>query len=76
MFARSIRLESQFHILMETLEDGVVGVNERGEVFACNRHAEEITRSLTPTTPSSSVSIKIWNWLSSRMERANIWSKL
>ena len=45
MFARSIRLESQFHILMETLEDGVVGVNERGEVFACNRHAEEITRS-------------------------------
>ena len=45
MFARSIRLESQFHILMETLEDGVVGVNERGEVFACNRHAEEITRT-------------------------------
>ena len=44
MFARSIRLESQFHILMETLEDGVVGVNEKGEVFACNRHAEEITR--------------------------------
>ena len=30
MFARSIRLESQFHILMESLEDGVVGVNERG----------------------------------------------
>ena len=30
---------------MLTLEDGVVGVNERGEVFACNRHAEEITRS-------------------------------
>ena len=45
MFARSIRLESQFHILMETLEDGVVGVNEKGEVFACNRHAEEITRT-------------------------------
>ena len=45
MFARSIRLESQFHILMETLEDGVIGVNEKGEVFACNRHAEEITRT-------------------------------
>ncbi len=45
MFARSIRLESQFHMFMETLEDGVVGVNERGEVFACNRHAEEITRT-------------------------------
>ena len=43
MFARSIRLESQFHILMESLEDGVVGVNERGEIFACNCHAEEMT---------------------------------
>lgn len=44
MFARSIRLESQFHILMETLEDGVIGVNEKGRIFACNRLAEEITR--------------------------------
>lgn len=43
MFARSIRLESQFHILMESLEDGVVGVNEKGEVFACSRRAEEMT---------------------------------
>jgi len=43
MFARSIRLESQFHILMESLEDGVIGVNERGEVFACSRRAEEMT---------------------------------
>ncbi len=43
MFARSIRLESQFHILMESLEDGVVGVNEKGEIFACSRHAEEMT---------------------------------
>ena len=45
MFARSIRLESQFHILMESLEDGVIGVNEKDEVFACNRRAEEITRA-------------------------------
>lgn len=45
MFARSIRLESQFHILMESLEDGVIGVNEKGELFACNHHAEEITRT-------------------------------
>ncbi len=44
MFARSIRLESQFHILMESLEDGVVGVNEKGEIFACSRRAEEMTR--------------------------------
>ena len=43
MFARSVRLESQFHILMESLEDGVIGVNEKGEFFACNRHAEEMT---------------------------------
>ncbi len=45
MFARSIRLESQFHILMEILEDGVIGVNEKNEIFACNRHAEELTRT-------------------------------
>lgn len=44
MFAKSIRLESQFHILMEILEEGVIGVNERGEIFACSHHAEEITR--------------------------------
>ena len=50
MFARSIRLESQFHILMEVLEEGVVGVNERGEVFACNHHAEEITRAKAALT--------------------------
>lgn len=43
MFARSIRLESQFHILMESLEDGVIGVNEKGEVFACSSRAEEMT---------------------------------
>lgn len=44
MFAKSIRLESQFYILMEILEEGVIGVNERGEIFACSHHAEEITR--------------------------------
>lgn len=45
MFSRSIRLESQFHILMEILEDGIIGVNEKGEIFACNKHAEEITKA-------------------------------
>lgn len=44
MFARSIRMESQFHILMGVLSEGVVGVNEKNEIFACNHHAEEITR--------------------------------
>ena len=43
MFARSIRLESRFHILMESLEDGVIGVNEKGEIFACSRRAEDMT---------------------------------
>lgn len=45
MFARSIRLESQFHILMESLSDGVIGVNEKNEIFACNRRTEEMTRT-------------------------------
>ncbi len=45
MFAKSVRLESQFHILMEILEEGVIGVNERGEIFACSHHAEEITQA-------------------------------
>ncbi len=45
MFAKSIRLESQFHILMETLRDGVIGVNEKNEVFACNSCAEQITKT-------------------------------
>ncbi|MBP3509763.1 MAG: sigma 54-interacting transcriptional regulator [Oscillibacter sp.] len=43
MFARSIRLESRFHILMESLEDGVIGINEKGEIFACSRRAEDMT---------------------------------
>lgn len=44
MFSRSIRLESQFHILMDILEDGIIGINEKGEIFACNKQAEEITK--------------------------------
>ncbi len=32
MFAKSVRLESQFHILMEILEEGVIGVNVSVEV--------------------------------------------
>lgn len=44
MFKRSRRLESQFELLLEILDEGMIGVNEKGEVFACNRKAEEITR--------------------------------
>lgn len=43
VFARGLRLESQFEMLMEILDEGIVGVNERGEVFACNHKLEEIT---------------------------------
>lgn len=42
VFARGLRLESQFEMLMEILDEGLVGVNERGEVFACNRKMEEL----------------------------------
>lgn len=45
MFSRSVRLESQFYILMDILEDGIIGVDEKGEIFACNRQAEEITKA-------------------------------
>lgn len=44
MFARSRRLESQFDILMEILDEGIIGINERAEIFAMNKKAEEITR--------------------------------
>lgn len=44
VFNRSRRLESQFELLMEILDEGMIGVNEKGEVFACNRKAEEIAR--------------------------------
>ncbi len=43
MFARSRRLESQFDILMEILDEGIIGINERAEVFAVNQKAEDIT---------------------------------
>ena len=43
MFARSRRLESQFDILMEILDEGIIGINERAEIFAMNKKAEEIT---------------------------------
>lgn len=43
MFKRSRQLESRFDILIEILDEGMVGVNERGEVFAFNQKAREIT---------------------------------
>lgn len=43
MFLRSRRLESRFDILMEILDEGIIGINEKGEVFACNAKACELT---------------------------------
>ena len=44
MFNRSRRLESQFDILMEVLDQGVIAVNEHGEIYAVNKNAADITR--------------------------------
>lgn len=44
MFLRSRRLESRLDIMMEILDEGMIGVNERGEIFACNQKARDITR--------------------------------
>lgn len=43
MFTRSRRLESQFDILMDILDEGIIGVNEKAEIFAINEKAVEIT---------------------------------
>lgn len=58
MFTRSRRLESQFDILMDILDEGIIGVNEKGEIFAINEKAEEITglkRNLALHKQASSV---------------------
>jgi len=44
MYARSRSRESQFHVLMEILNEGLIGVNETGEIFACNKKACQIAR--------------------------------
>lgn len=44
MLDRSGRLESQFDILMEVLDQGVIAVNEHGEIYAINKAAHDITR--------------------------------
>ncbi len=44
MYARANRQESRFHILAESLDEGVIGVNESGDIFVCNQMAGQITR--------------------------------
>ena len=43
MFQRSRNLESQLGLLLEILDEGVIGVNEKGKIFACNEKARVIT---------------------------------
>lgn len=43
MIERSRRLESQFDILMDVLELGVIAVNEHEEIYAINQMARDIT---------------------------------
>ncbi len=43
MFLRSRKLESRFDLLMEILDEGMIGVNEKGEIFTCNQKAGKIT---------------------------------
>lgn len=43
MFLRSRRLESRLDLLLEILDQGMIGVNESGEIFACNKKAGDIT---------------------------------
>ena len=43
MFQRSRNLESQLDLLLEILDEGVIGVNEKGKIFACNQKARAIT---------------------------------
>ncbi len=46
MLNRSNRLESQFDILMEVLDQGVIAVDEQGGIYAVNQTARDITHVL------------------------------
>lgn len=43
MFLRSRQLESRLDLMVEILDEGMIGVNEKGEIFVCNQKAGEIT---------------------------------
>ena len=44
MYAKSRRQESQMHILAESLDEGLIGVNETGDIFVCNKKECQIAR--------------------------------
>lgn len=48
LFGRALRLESSFQSLIDIMEIGILGINEQGAVFICNKKAETIVgRNLT-----------------------------
>ena len=47
LFGRSLRLESQFEILLNIMDDGIIGVDENSYIFACNPKACDIA-GITP----------------------------
>ena len=42
LFGRALRLESSFQSLIDIMEIGILGINEQGAVFICNKKAETI----------------------------------
>lgn len=42
LFGRSNRLESRLEMLLDIMDDGLIGVDERGIVFACNPKARQV----------------------------------
>jgi transcriptional regulator with PAS, ATPase and Fis domain len=49
------RLESQFDILLEILDRGIIGINSQGLIFACNKSAEKIIKAKKEDIVGSSV---------------------
>lgn len=43
LFGRSLNMESQFEILLEIIDAGIIGVNEENIIYAYNAKAAEIT---------------------------------
>lgn len=42
LYGRSIKLESQFEILISILDEGIIAINEKDHIFAYNSKVEEI----------------------------------
>ena len=42
LFGRALRLESSFQSLIDIMDIGILGINEQGAIFICNKKAETI----------------------------------